>query len=296
MILNFSMSGILSNKDYFNSFVEVMNVREPTEQLIKEYYYGSGIIAWKLLEISKRYNKEIRKHILPKQSKVIQGCLTALFSKESEINLAIYMGIFFYSIEKGIISEEGLDALFEKLDADILDDSRRETNIMKGLTMGLQFVYQGYDFALKILDENDKLAHEAIDILKDVYAGEIDHVLPLSKRYMEIFKKIEKPNMDRIDKEYDEISIISGIIKRTFETLESMSYILPFDIVNPRTNRLIEELKGKGIDVTSSTTIVNDVRGSLMLQSLLSIVLYSMRKDKARKIEMIYVTINERGQ
>lgn len=294
LILNFAMSGILNNEEYFDLFMEAMNTRAMTEPLVKEYYYGPGTLGWKLLWISKRYNKKIGKHLLPKESKVIQGSLTTLFSKKNDVHLAVYMGIFVYGIKQEILSEESLDALLDRLGPNALEDVKDEVRIYGNLMKGLEFVYKSHDFALRIFEENGKIANGAAKILKDVYTREIDHIIPLTERYEELFEGVVKPVPEGTTREYDEISIISGIINVTFEVLESMRYVVPFDIVNPKTNRIIEELKEKGIDVTSSTKIANDPRGSLILQSLLNIVLYSMRKDKTRKIETIYIAISEK--
>lgn len=293
IILNFSTTEILSNGDHFDMFMNFMDTKEGTSDLVKEYYYGSSPIGWKLETIAKQYNRKKVKHILPKPSKVIQAALATFFTTKSELHLAIYVGIFLYSKESGVMTEELLDALFGKLDEEDLNYYRK---VLTKLSESLDFVRKSYNFVLSVLNESDEIAEGSIKLLKSVYREEPIRSTPFRIEYLKLFRKIDLPNMTVNNRAYDEATLISRIINITFETLESMDYFQNMTrILSPETNSLILELKRKGIDITHKNIITDDPKMAPLLQSMISIFAYSVNKGISKKVPMLYVTVEERG-
>jgi hypothetical protein len=293
IILNFSTTEILSNSSHFGLFMTIMDTKEETTDLVKEYYYGSSPIGWKLESIAKQYNRKKGRHILPKPSKLIQATLTTFFATESELHLAIYVGILLYSKECGVITEELLDALFGKLDEEDLNYYRK---VLTELSESLDFVRKFYNFVLSVLNESDWIADGSIKLLKSVYREEPIRSTPFRIEYLKLFRKIELPNMTVNNRAYDEATLISRMINITFETLESMDYFQNTTrILSPETNLLISELKRKGIDITRKNNITDDPKMAPLLQSMINIIAYSINKEVSKKVPMLYVTVEERG-
>ncbi len=298
LILSFEASQILSDKDQFDSFIKIMNTREPTEQLIKEYYYDSEFIGNKILEISKKYNQATRKHILPKPSKIIQAIFASLFLKRNEANLIIYFAVFLHAKRTGIISKEGLDCLFEKLDPEILDDIKQYGQIQIELTRAFNFINSEYDFALSVLENINEIAEDALELLSEIYASKIEHVNPLSNAYLRLFRKVKTSIPGSYETEFQKATMLSGMLNMVIEGLQSMSYLedpsySTIQIINPTTSRLIEKLHEKGINTESEIKLPNDLQESSIVKSLLNIYSYVMRADKLNKIETLYLKMED---
>lgn len=290
IILDFSMAEILSNEDYFEFFVKNMQLREPTESLVKEYYYGQWRIGWNLTEISKRYNKRVGRHISPKPTSIVQSCFATLFAKTGEVNLMVYVGVFLDAIQGGRISEESQDVMFGR-SSDYGEDTKGEVAIFRRLVNELHFIRQSYNFAFEVLEKIEEVAEMATDLLREVSEGRISNMVSFGNSYLRVFKNTGKrPDFKLLVKEYDEAIIFARIINRSFEAIEVFEYARnPSDVLDPGTNRLIAQLKREGIDLTSGSNLNKDPNGLSMLRSLLNIVSYDKARNKAKNLEILYL-------
>lgn len=294
IILDFSMAEILSNEDYFEFFVKNMQLREPTEPLVKEYYYGEWRVGWNLTEISKRYNKRVGRHISPKPTSTVQSCFATLFAKTSEVNLMVYAGVFLDAIQGGRISEESQDVMFGR-SMDYGDDLKGEVTAFRGLVNELHFIRQSYNFAFEILEKIEEVAEIAIDLLREVSESRISNMVRFRNSYLTVFKNIGKrPDFKLLVKEYDEATVFARIVNRSFEAIELFGYVKnPSHLLDPGMSSLITQLQREGIDLTSGSGLNKDPNGLSLLRSLLSIVSYGKTRNKAKNLEILYLRVDD---
>lgn len=289
VILDFSTAEILSNEDHFELFVKNMQSREPTEPLIKEYYYGGWRVGWNLNEISKEYNKRVGRYISPKPANVVQSCFATLFAKATEVNLVVYVGVFLDAIQSGRISEESLDVMFGKSMG--YENLKEEGTVFRKLVNELRFIKQSYNFVFELLEKIEGISEMATDVLRKVSEGKIDNIILLRNSYMKIFKNIKKrPDFKLLVREYDEATVFARILNRSFDAVELFGYAKNLShILNPGMNGLMTQLQREGIDLTSGSGLNKDPNGLSMLQSLLNIVSYNKTKNNEKNLEILYL-------